>query len=98
MLTTIASVFHVGSGTASVIVTVGQLGYTAGIALLVPLGDIANRRRLADPQAVYDDFSGRIPAARIADPDEIASAYAYLIDSHFTTGTVLTADGGTLLV
>ncbi|MFJ4652514.1 SDR family oxidoreductase [Nocardia sp. NPDC088792] len=50
-----------------------------------------------DPQAVYDDFSGRIPVGRIADPDEIAAAYAYLIGNHFTTGTVLTVDGGTVL-
>jgi len=50
-----------------------------------------------DPQVVYDDFSGRIPMRRIAEPDEIAAAYLYLMENPFTTGTVLTADGGTLL-
>jgi predicted MFS family arabinose efflux permease len=46
LLTAIASAFGVSSGTASLLSTAGQLGYTAGIALLVPVGDIASRRKL----------------------------------------------------
>ncbi|WP_353215781.1 MFS transporter [Salinisphaera hydrothermalis] len=38
--------FGIGSGTASLIVTVTQIGYAAGLVFLVPLGDQVNRRRL----------------------------------------------------
>ena len=37
---------HVGSGTAGLVVTVAQLGYATGLILLLPLGDILDRRRL----------------------------------------------------
>ena len=47
LLIAISSAFRVSSGTASLISTAGQLGYTVGIALLVPVGDITSRRRLA---------------------------------------------------
>jgi NAD(P)-dependent dehydrogenase (short-subunit alcohol dehydrogenase family) len=50
-----------------------------------------------DPQAVYDDFSARIPAGRVGEPGEIAAAFSYLMTSQFTTGTVLTVDGGSVL-
>ena len=46
LLPVIAHTFHAGSGTAGLIVTVSQLGYAAGIAFLLPLGDLVDRRRL----------------------------------------------------
>jgi predicted MFS family arabinose efflux permease len=46
LLHTIASDFRAGSGTAGLIVTLSQIGYGAGLALLVPVGDISPRRRL----------------------------------------------------
>lgn len=46
LLTAIAAAFHVGSGTVSLVVTAGTVGYTLGMALLVPLGDVVDRRRL----------------------------------------------------
>ena len=46
LLHTIAGDFHSGSGAAGLIVTFSQIGYAAGLALLVPVGDIARRRRL----------------------------------------------------
>jgi predicted MFS family arabinose efflux permease len=46
ILHTIAQHFGTSSGTAGLIVTFSQIGYAAGLAFLVPLGDLLNRRRL----------------------------------------------------
>jgi predicted MFS family arabinose efflux permease len=46
LLPIIAHTFHAGSGATGLIVTVSQLGYAAGIAFLLPLGDLINRRGL----------------------------------------------------
>lgn len=46
LLPTIAGDFGVSSSTAGLIVTLSQLGYAAGLAFIVPLGDRIDRRRL----------------------------------------------------
>jgi predicted MFS family arabinose efflux permease len=46
LLTAIARDFHVGSGTASLVVTVTTAGYAVGLVLVVPLGDMLSRRKL----------------------------------------------------
>ncbi len=46
LLHTIATSFGVGSGTAGLVVTLGQIGYAIGLALLVPVGDLVAPRRL----------------------------------------------------
>jgi predicted MFS family arabinose efflux permease len=46
LLGVIAGDFGVSTGTAGTLVTVTQIGYAIGIVLLVPLGDVVNRRRL----------------------------------------------------
>jgi predicted MFS family arabinose efflux permease len=46
LLPTIAREFGVRSATAGLIITVSQLGYAAGLAFIVPLGDLVDRRRL----------------------------------------------------
>lgn len=46
LLHTIASDLHAGSGETGLMITAAQLGYALGLGLLVPVGDIAPRRRL----------------------------------------------------
>jgi predicted MFS family arabinose efflux permease len=46
LLHTISHVFGVAEGTAGLLVTVTQVGYVLGLVLLVPLGDLLDRRKL----------------------------------------------------
>jgi predicted MFS family arabinose efflux permease len=46
LLSTIARDFGVSDGTAGLLVTASQVGYAAGLVLLVPVGDLLERRRL----------------------------------------------------
>lgn len=46
LLHTIGEAFGVGDGTAGLLVTASQIGYATALALLVPLGDLLERRRL----------------------------------------------------
>lgn len=46
LLHTLAGAFGVSEATAGLLITVSQVGYVVGLALLVPLGDLHERRRL----------------------------------------------------
>jgi predicted MFS family arabinose efflux permease len=46
LLETIRQHFAISAGLAGLIVTVSQIGYAAGLVLLLPLGDLFERRRL----------------------------------------------------
>jgi NAD(P)-dependent dehydrogenase (short-subunit alcohol dehydrogenase family) len=47
---------------------------------------------------LWQEMASRLPAGRIASVSDIALAYVYLMESEFTTGTVLDIDGGHALV
>ncbi|HLI24537.1 MAG TPA: MFS transporter [Acidimicrobiales bacterium] len=47
LLQTIARAFGTTAGAAALVVTLSQVGYAVGLALLVPAGDLLDRRRMA---------------------------------------------------
>ncbi|MFL5862540.1 MAG: MFS transporter [Solirubrobacteraceae bacterium] len=46
LLHTLAQAFGVSNATAGLVITISQLGYVVGLALVVPLGDLHERRHL----------------------------------------------------
>jgi predicted MFS family arabinose efflux permease len=46
LLNTLAHAFSVSQGTAGLLITISQIGYVVGLALLVPSGDLQERRGL----------------------------------------------------
>jgi len=49
-------------------------------------------------ERMYRDIGGHIPAGRVGEVEDIAEAYLFCMTQSFATGTVLTVDGGSVLV
>lgn len=52
----------------------------------------------ADREALYRRVGDALPVGRVGEPSDIAEAYLYLMRERFSTGQVITVDGGTVLV
>ena len=52
----------------------------------------------AEREALFTSVGAKLPVGRVGEPGELAEAYLFLMQAGFTTGHVLVADGGGLLV
>ena len=77
LLHTIGSALHVSQTAASLLVTAGQLGYAAGLLLVVPTGDIARRRPLLTSLLAADTLA--LAASAIAPDLAILGALAVVV-------------------
>jgi predicted MFS family arabinose efflux permease len=76
LLSTIAHDFSVSDGTAGLLVTASQVGYAAGLVLLVPLGDLLERRTLIVRILLVTALA---LAATAVSPDFLALAAALVV-------------------
>jgi NAD(P)-dependent dehydrogenase (short-subunit alcohol dehydrogenase family) len=51
-----------------------------------------------DQQTFFDETSRLLPVGRVGEVTDIAEAYVYLMNQGYATGTILTVDGGHVLV
>src|ERR1700760_1892365 len=79
LLSTIAHDFSVSDGTAGLLVTASQIGYAAGLVLLVPLRDLIERRRLITGIFLVTALAPAAPAAPPAPPSLTLRAAALLV-------------------
>jgi NAD(P)-dependent dehydrogenase (short-subunit alcohol dehydrogenase family) len=61
-------------------------------------GWVMTERNRQAPEALVKRYTGALPLARGAEPDEAAQAYLYLMRGGYTTGQVMLVDGGGSLV
>jgi NAD(P)-dependent dehydrogenase (short-subunit alcohol dehydrogenase family) len=51
-----------------------------------------------DREQMYSQVGAQLPVGRVGEVDDVVGAYLYCMTQSFVTGTVLTVDGGTVLV
>jgi NAD(P)-dependent dehydrogenase (short-subunit alcohol dehydrogenase family) len=56
-----------------------------------PMGDEAR-------ETLYDEIAGSLPVGRVGEAEDVAAAYLFVMANPHATGSVVTVDGGTLLV
>jgi NAD(P)-dependent dehydrogenase (short-subunit alcohol dehydrogenase family) len=47
---------------------------------------------------MYASLAEALPAGRVGEVDDVAETFLYLMRNDYSTGTVVTIDGGTVLV
>ena len=52
----------------------------------------------ADRKALFKTVGDKLPVGHVAQPEEVAAAYLYLLQASFTTGQTLVTDGGGVIV
>jgi NAD(P)-dependent dehydrogenase (short-subunit alcohol dehydrogenase family) len=52
----------------------------------------------ADREAMYRNVGAALPVGRVGEVEDVAETYLYLMRNGFSTGQVITVDGGTILV
>jgi predicted MFS family arabinose efflux permease len=94
LLSTIAHDFAISDGTAGLLVTASQVGYAAGLVLLVPLGDLVERRRLVTGILLLTAFA---LAATAASPSfTVMAAFIVLVGVTSVVAQILVPLASTL--
>src|SRR5580704_14496852 len=94
VLDAIAKTFVTSSGTAGLVVTLGQIGYAMGLALLVPVGDLVARRRLVPIVLVIS--AGALVASALAPAIGLLIAVALVVGAGSVIAQVLVAMAASL--
>jgi NAD(P)-dependent dehydrogenase (short-subunit alcohol dehydrogenase family) len=95
--------------TVSALICSGMEGFARALAVeLAPLRvnivrpgvirtDLWNSMAEAEREALYETTGGNLPVGRVGEAPEIAAGFLFLMDNGYSTGSVVTLDGGTLL-
>jgi NAD(P)-dependent dehydrogenase (short-subunit alcohol dehydrogenase family) len=50
------------------------------------------------PETLYEESAKALPVGRVGEPADLAAAYVFLMKQGFATGSIVTVDGGYVLV
>lgn len=56
------------------------------------------RMPAVDREQMYASSAGSIPAGRVGEPHDVGEAFVFLMNQGFATGSIVTVDGGAVLV
>jgi predicted MFS family arabinose efflux permease len=94
LLAAIGHTLHLGGGEAGLIVTAAQLGYVAGLVLLVPLGDLVERRGLVVLMSLV--AAAGLVGAALAPNLAVLFLFAALVGANSVVAQILVAFAATL--